>query len=465
MVVPSSRSLSEARPAVFWSDRSDAPDARPALVGSVDADLVVIGGGFSGLWAALHASEEPGRRVVLLDAERVGFGASSRNGGFCESSLTHGIENGMAQWPDELATLVRLGAENLAGLHRTVRDENIAAGVESVGLMNVATQQWQLDNIRGGFDAHHRYDESSELLDAAETRAVVDSPTYLGARRSDGLLLVDPARLAWGLAEAAERRGVRVHDRSRVERVETSGTGLVVRTRDGGTVRADRAIVATNAYRGPIRRPRRYVIPVYDYVLMTEPLTSDQMKAIRWSGREGVADSANQFHYYRLTEDDRILWGGYDAVYHFGNKVDAGLEQRPASHELLAAHFFETFPQLEDLRFSHRWAGPIGTTSRFTATWGTSHDGRLAWVAGYTGLGVGASRFGARVALDLVDGSETERTALEMVRRKPFPFPPEPLRWIGVQLTSAAIARADEHDGRRGRWLGLLDRFGIGFDS
>jgi glycine/D-amino acid oxidase-like deaminating enzyme len=198
---------------------------------------------------------------------------------------------------------------------------------------------------------------------------------------------------------------------------------------------------------------------------MTEPLADVQLAEIGWSAREGVSDAGNQFHYYRLTEDNRILWGGYDAIYHFGNKVDAILEQRDASHEMLAEHFFETFPQLEDLRFSHRWAGPIGTTSRFTATWGTVHGGRLAWVAGYTGLGVGASRFGARVALDLVDGLETERTSLSMVRRASFPFPPEPLRWAGVEMTRRAIARADRRQGRRGPWLALLDRFGIGFDS
>jgi len=458
-------SLTGAKPAVFWSDRSDAPDRRPELTGSKDADLVVVGGGFSGLWAALHASEEPGRRVVVLEAERVGFGASSRNGGFCESSLTHGLAHGIEKWPDEIETLIRLGDENLSAIQRTVQEEAIDAAVEPSQYLNVATQPWQLDELRDGLDQYRRYDDSYGFLDAAATRERLDSPTYLGALRSSGLLLVDPARLSWGLAGLAERRGVEIHDDSPVVTVEKSGTGVVATTRAGGKVRASRAIVATNAYRGPVRRTRRYVIPVYDYVLMTEPLSSEQMDSIGWSGRDGASDSANQFHYYRLTEDNRILWGGYDAIYHYGNKVDAALEQRDASHEMLARHFFETFPQLDGLRFTHRWAGPIGTTSQFTATWGTGHAGRLSWVAGYTGLGVAASRFGARVALDLVDGVESERTELKMVRRKPFPFPPEPLRWAGVELTRAAIDRADRNGGRRGPWLGLLDKFGIGFDS
>ena len=174
---------------------------------------------------------------------------------------------------------------------------------------------------------------------------------------------------------------------------------------------------------------------------------------------------SNQFHYYRLTEDNRILWGGYDATYHYGNGLDPRHDQSDETHGLLAEHFFETFPQLEGLRFSHRWGGPIGTTTRFTATWGSAHDGKLVWVAGYTGLGVGASRFGARVALDLVFDLETERTALEMVRRRPLPFPPEPLRWAGVQMTRKAMQRSDRKGGKRGPWLGVLDKFGVGFDS
>jgi glycine/D-amino acid oxidase-like deaminating enzyme len=178
-----------------------------------------------------------------------------------------------------------------------------------------------------------------------------------------------------------------------------------------------------------------------------------------------VGDASNQFHYYRLSKANRILWGGYDATYHYGSGVKPQHDQSEVVHMALAEHFFETFPQLEGLLFTHRWGGPIGTTTRFTATWGTAERGQLVWAGGYTGLGVGASLFGARVALDLVFGRTTERTELEMVRKRPTPFPPEPLRWTGVQLTRRAMQSADENSGRRGPWLRLLDRFGIGFDS
>jgi glycine/D-amino acid oxidase-like deaminating enzyme len=276
--------------------------------------------------------------------------------------------------------------------------------------------------------------------------------------------LLDPARMIWGMRAAAESLGAAIYEHSPALDITGNGSALEVASQ-GGTVTSPRVVMATNAYPGPVRRPRRYVIPVYDHVLMTEPLTSQQMASIGWYGREGIGDVSNQFHYYRLSEDNRILWGGYDATYHFNNGLGPQHDQSDQTHGMLAKHFFETFPQLEGVRFTHRWGGPIGTTSKFTATWGTAHDGRLVWVAGYTGLGVGASRFGARVALDLVFGQATERTELEMVRKKPFPFPPEPLRWSGVQLTRKAIQRTDDNEGKRGAWLRLLDRFGVGFDS
>jgi glycine/D-amino acid oxidase-like deaminating enzyme len=204
---------------------------------------------------------------------------------------------------------------------------------------------------------------------------------------------------------------------------------------------------------------------VYDYIIVSEPLTAAQLESIGWHGREGMSDSGNQFHYYRLTTDSRILWGGYDAIYHFGNRVHARYHQRPATFDLLAGQFFTTFPQLEGLRFTHRWGGAIDTCSRFCAFWGTSHGGRVAYVAGYTGLGVGASRFGAAVMLDLLGRRRTPRSSLRMVRTRPLPFPPEPLRTGVVQLTRWSLDRADRSGGRRNLWLRVLDRAGLGFDS
>jgi len=460
------QALAAAKPAVFWSDRGDAPVATPPLTENIEADLAVIGGGFTGLWTALAALEdEPGLRVTVLEAEHCGFGASSRNGGFCDSSLTHGLANGLAHWPAETETLLRLGRENFAGLAAGLERHRIDADFRAGAEIGVATEPWHVESLAEEMQHYRSFSEDVDLLDADEMRARVHSPTYLGGMiRRKGVALVDPARLGWGLRSVVEALGATVHDHSPATAVCRNGGRLEIRTPQG-RVLADRAVMATNAYSGPVRRPRRYTVPVYDHVLTTEPLSAQQMASVGWAEREGMSDVSNQFHYYRLTADDRILWGGYDATYHFNNDIGPHHDQSGETHARLAQHFFQTFPQLEGLSFSHRWGGPIGATTRFTAAWGTAHRGRLAWVAGYTGLGVGASRFGARVALDLVCGRQTERTELQMVRKPPVPFPPEPARWAGIQLTRKALQRADQREGRRGAWLRLLDRFGVGFDS
>ena len=456
--------MRDAAPRAFWLDHPDAPPTRPPLDGSAEADLVVVGGGLTGLWTALQAAEE-GKRVVLLEGERIAFGASGRNGGFCAASLTHGIANGLARWPGEMETLERLARENLDGIRATVTRNAIECGWQDRGVIDVATEPHQLEWLAQQAAQLRRFGWDAELLDAAALRAQVDSPTYLGGVWSrDSAALVDPARLCWGLARAAEEAGAVVHESSPVIALRPEGAGVRADTA-GGSVRSRHALLATSAFPPLVRAIRRYVVPVYDYVLVTEPLSEAQHHAIGWRGRQGISDMANRFHYYRQTDDGRIVWGGYDAIYDFGGRVAPERDQRPETFELLAEHFFATFPQLEGLRFTHRWGGAIDTCSRFSALWGRALGGRAAYVVGFTGLGVGASRFGARVALDLLDGRDTERTRLEMVRRRPLPFPPEPARWAGIQLTQRALARADERAGRRGPWLRALDRLGLGFDS
>jgi glycine/D-amino acid oxidase-like deaminating enzyme len=303
------------------------------------------------------------------------------------------------------------------------------------------------------------------VFDRDQVRAQVDSPTYLGGWWDrDRVAMLDPAKLAWGLRQACLTLGVRIYEGTPVLGVENGRTTMTLRT-PHGEVRADRVALATNAFGPLVRKLKRYLIPVYDYALMTEPLSDAQLASIGWHNRQGLGDSANQFHYYRLTADNRILFGGYDAIYHFGNRIAPTLEQREATFERLAEHFFTTFPQLEGLRFSHSWGGVIDTCTRFCAFFGTAFDGRLAYAAGYTGLGVGATRFGAQVMLDQLHGLDTERTRLDFVRSKPWPLPPEPLRSLGIQLTRWSLARADEHQGRRNLWLRTLDHAGLGFDS
>jgi len=458
-------SLRDAAPSIFWLDDPARPPARPPLEGDIEADLVVVGGGFTGLWTALLAREaEPGREVVLLEGDRIASGASGRNGGFVAASLTHGVANGAARFPAELGRLEQLGSENLAAIGDAVRRHGIDASWEETGELAVATRPHEVPGLAGHAEALRRHGRDVVELGRDELQAEIASPTYLGGVWDrDGFALANPARLAWGLAAASERAGVRLHEQTPVTGVVRDGAGVVVST-PAGRVRARRCILATAAFPPLVRPIGRLVVPVYDYVLMTEPLSPAQRDAIGWRRRQGVGDSGNQFHYYRLTADDRILWGGYDAVYHFGGGVGPHHDQRPQTHAVLARNFLATFPQLEGIRFTHRWGGPIDTCSRFCVTFGTALDGRLAYAVGFTGLGVGASRFGARGALDLVDGRDTELTRLELVRSRPLPFPPEPLRFIGITLTRRALAREDR-TGRRGLWLRALDRVGMGFDS
>jgi len=475
----------DAEPRPYWLAALPAREPSPPLRGEVEADLCIVGGGFTGLWAALHAkADDPGREVVLLEAETIGFGASGRNGGFAIGSLTHGLENGIARFGKEIELLERLGRENLAGYVADIERLGIDCDLELTGELTPSVAAYQDDWAAETAELYGRFGYDVEVFpDAAAMRAEVDSPIYRsGAWVKDAGGVLDPAKLAIGLADAARRAGVHIYegtpalsigDAGAPPRGAGAGAGsgrhaadppVAVRT-PAGAVIARRVVLGTSAYPSPLRSIRHYVAPVYDYALMSEPLTSEQKRSIGWERRQGIGDGGNQFHYYRLSADDRILWGGFDAVYRRGGPVGPELDDHDATFGRLAQNFRVTFPQLEGVRFTHRWGGAIDTCSRFSVFFGTALGGRVAYAAGYTGLGVVSTRFGARVALDLVDGRDTEATRSRYVRRKPVPFPPEPLRSAVIQLTRNRMAAADRRDGKRGMWLGLLDRLGLGFDS
>ncbi|MFD7982172.1 NAD(P)/FAD-dependent oxidoreductase [Kitasatospora indigofera] len=462
----SARALSDARPTPFWLEDPGRPEALPALVGDTTCDLLVVGGGYSGLWTALIAKErDPSLDVVLVEGNEVGWAASGRNGGFCAASLTHGFGNGLQRWPGELAELERQGAANLQAIEDTLKRYGIDAEWERTGEIDVATQPHQLAELHEIAEAVAAHGLELTVLDADALRAEVDSPTFLGGVwDKEGVAMVHPAKLAWGLKQACLGQGVRIFERTKATALAEHSGGMAVRT-PYGRVFARRVALGTNVFPSLVKRVRPFVVPVYDYALMTEPLSAEQLASIGWRGRQGLGDSANKFHYFRLSADNRILWGGYDAVYPYGGKVREEYDQRPETFRTLSANFFRCFPQLEGLRFTHAWGGAIDTCTRFSAFFDTAYQGRVAYAAGYTGLGVGATRYGAEVMLDLLAGERTERTSLEMVRSKPLPFPPEPVRWAGIEMTKWSLDRADRNGGRRNLWLRTLDRLGLGFDS
>jgi len=461
------RSLADAQPDMYWSDADPLEtEAHSALIGSETTELVVVGAGYTGLWTALLAKEaNPDRDVVIIEQRETGAGASGRNGGFVVASLTHGFQNGKNRWPDEIGTIERMGRENLAAIEETIHRYGIECDWERTGELKVAVEPWQLIGMEEEAAERNELGDLVEFLDAETVTKMIHSPTYHGAVFDhDGTALVDPARLVWGLERACISLGVRIYENTKVQWLEREKDGIRVHT-TFGEIFTKKVALATNVFKPVVRSARKYIVPVYDYVLVTEPLTKAQHDSIGWSGREGIGDAGNQFHYYRQTSDGGILWGGWDAIYHPGGKVRQEYEFRPESFAVLASHFFKTFPQLEGIRFTHMWGGAIDTCSRFAPFWGLSRDKRVGYALGYTGLGVAATRFGAQVMLDLLDGHETERTKLSMVQKKPIPFPPEPFKYIAIQITRWSIHRADRRNGKRNLWLKILDRFGLGFDS
>ena len=488
----------------FWLD-GRRPDPRPALRGALRADVAIVGAGFTGLWTAIRLAEtDPTLRIVVVEAAFVGFGASGRNGGFCEASLVHGRANGERHFPDEIDQLERLGRANLQELLAFTRTHAIDCDLEETGVLTVADQPHGVPELRAWVDESNARGEELVFLDRDAVQAEVHSPRWLAGALAgpDDAVMLDPTKLCDGLARVATALGVTIHEGTRVVGLERVPRGVRVRTigssadgpepfgwarriglpfepvellgrrpdvtvrgRSSGTIEATHVVVATSAYSGWYPRLAPLFVPVYDYVLVSDPLRPEQREAIGWAGRQAMTDTNNQFHYFRLTADDRILWGGYDAIYHAGNGVGPAYDRRPATFERLEAQFVATFPQLAGLRFPYRWGGAIDTTSRFCVTFGQTMGGRVTHALGYTGLGVGASRWAGGVVRDFILRPDSDMLRLELVRSAPFPFPPEPFRSLAVNLVRHELDRADRDAGRRGLVLRTLDALGIGFDS
>lgn len=453
-----------ASPDPYWFSTIAPRAADAALATDITCDLAIIGGGFTGLWSALKARERmPDARIVVLEGGRCGGEASGRNGGFCAPSISHGISNAMERYPREADRLIRLGVENVEALEADLERYEIDAEFQRAGKLNVAATPWQVQGLRSmaeGFAAHGL---PSAFLEGDALRAKLDSPVYSAGVFDPTYALVNPSKLVEGLRAACLARGVEIHEGTRVTALKKTKTVLRLTT-PGGMVTTARAIMATNAAEPLLKRFRTAIIPIFDYSLVTQPLSAAQLASIGWTGPHGIADSGNQFHYLRKTADNRILWAGYDAIYHKGSGRDAEMYHREESFDRLAAQFAQAFPSLADVRFDYAWGGIIDTSARITFFTGTALGGRLAYALGFTGQGVSATRFAAGAMLDQLEGKKTEASELSMHRRFPVPFPPEPLRSIAVRMAQKGLAHEDR-TGQRPLMLRVLDRFGVGFDS
>jgi glycine/D-amino acid oxidase-like deaminating enzyme len=298
------------------------------------------------------------------------------------------------------------------------------------------------------------------FLDEAAIQAEIKSPRYKAAVWSKDVSgTVHPALLAWGLKRVALELGVRIFEHTELAGLVDLG-GRIEAATPRGRITAPRVLLATNAFAAGHRHIKRRVVPLRDRVLATEPLSPSQMESVGWKHRQGAYDTRTQLNYTRLTKDNRISFGGRLA-YGFGGAPSSEVDAHVEAYEPLARVFFETFPQLEGVRFANAWSGPIDLTTRMAVHFQRYYDGKVVYAGGYSGFGISASRFGARIALDILDGSKLPESRLEFATSLPAGVPPEPFRWLGAQITMYAVDTADKQGGWRRPWLKLVSAMGF----
>ncbi len=431
--------------AIYWLETSTR-EAAPPVAGDHDVEVVIIGAGFTGLWTAYHLLEaDPSLRVALVEREVVGFGASGRNGGFAMTLLDMSLAHLRRNHGDDAARAAHEAvATSVAEIGATVAERGIDCEWRHGGLMVVATNPGQLRRV----DADLATAEALGLggfrrLSAEEAQAEVHSPTYLGALREDHCGVVHPAKLAHGLARVVEGMGATIFEHTDVTAIDDADGRIRVTTAEGALV-ADQVVLATNAFAAQTPWFRTKVVPLYTYVALTEPLTDAQWDDVGWASHCGIEDKRNYVHYYRRTVDGRILWGGSDGVIHYRSRIAPRHDRDETVRSRLRRTFEWTFPQLADVPFSHHWGGPVGITVTFMPLFGTLLDGRLHYGLGYNGHGVAPSHTGAKILRDRILGKDSDLTRLCFVDSQEPTFPPEPLRWIGSELTRRSLLRQDQ---------------------
>ncbi|MEM7169393.1 MAG: FAD-dependent oxidoreductase [Pseudomonadota bacterium] len=445
----------------FWLDSDHAPPTERQLIGSTDADLVIVGGGFTGLWAAIQAKEAaPLRDIVLIEAGKVAYGASGRPGAIVSTSLMHGLSNALRVFPNDIAELERLGQQNMDGFLDTLRRYEIDAHQTWGGELTVAIGDDRLSDIKEEYELHHRYGHDVAFLDKEEVRREVNSPLYSGAcwnKKQSGT--VNPARLAWGLKSAALKLGIRLYEHTPMESLVDDGSAVRIRTHDG-TIRTPKVLLCTNAFTAGHSHIKRRVVCIRDRILATEPLSDEQLERVGWKNRQGIYDTRTQLNYTRMTKDNRIIFGGRLA-YYYGGQTDPAGDREIEPYHRLAGAFQKTFPQLDDVRFTHAWGGPIALTTRMAVHFQSYHEGKVIWAGGYSGFGVSTSRFGARVGLARLDQTDLPELKMSFAKTMPNRIPPEPFRWIGARITLYALDTVDEKAGWRRHWLNFVHALGF----
>jgi len=426
---------------------------RDPLPGDTDADVAIVGAGFTGLWTAHYLAEaDPTLRIVVLDSEVAGFGASGRNGGWCS-----------ALFPASLATLAALpGSDRQAAVaqHRAMREtvdevarvarsEGIEADIAKGGTISLARNAAQLSRARDEVESARAWGLGSDdvrLLDATEADSLLRATGTRGATYTPDCAALHPGRLVRGLAAAVERRGVRVHERTRATAL---APGRAVTAH--GTVRADVVVRATEGYTPSLAGQRRAVAPIHSLIIATEPLPAHVWDEIGLRRRETFTDHRHLIIYGQRTADDRLVFGGRGAPYQFGSRTISEFEPGHRVFRHLHRTLVDLLPAVAGSRITHTWGGALGVPRDWCASVGLDRSTGLAWAGGYVGDGVSTTNLAGRTLADLVLNRETDLVRLPWVGHRSRQWEPEPLRWMGINVGLRAASAADVEERLTGR--------------
>lgn len=440
--------MTGAGPDCLWWE---PPAILPALPGDIEADVAVVGAGFTGLWTAYYLAEaEPTLRIVVLEAAEVGFGASGRNGGWCSALFPVSAERLIALTGCSSAAArgqFQAMRESVDEVGRVAAAERIDAGYAKGGTVVLARTPVQLARAEAeAAHARHWGDLDVELLGPDAARERLGAPDALGATYTPHCAAIHPGRLVRGLAEAVGQRGVAVHPRSPVREV---GPGWV-RTPQG-TVRAEIVVRATEAYTARLPGSRRLLAPVYSLIIATEPLSDRLWTQIGLSDRETFSDHRHLIVYGQRTVDGRLLFGGRGAPYHVGSRIDPSFDHDTRVFRGLHSSILAMLPMLQGVRFTHAWGGPLGIPRDWCPSVGLDRRTGLAWAGGYVGDGVSTTNLAGRTLRDLIMGHDTAESRLPWVGHRSPRWEPEPLRGLGINAGLRAMSAADGEERFTGR--------------
>jgi glycine/D-amino acid oxidase-like deaminating enzyme len=430
----------------LWHETSGDWTPRASLPGDVDVDVAVVGGGYTGLWTAYYLAEaDPTLRIAVLEAEVAGYGASGRNGGWCSAFFPASLP-ALAERSDREAALAQHRAmrASIAEVARVVDAEGIDAHVARGGAVSLARNRAQLRRARREVRAAREWgrgEDDLRLLDAREARSLLDGAGAVGATYTPDCAAIHPGRLVRGLAEAVERRGVRVFERTRVTGLEPGR----VRTQHGA-LRAEVVVRATEGYTASLPGHGRTLAPVYSLVIATAPIPEETWRQIGLARRETFTDHRHLIVYGQRTADDRIVFGGRGAPYHLGSRVRPEFDRDERVFIRLYAALLDLLPQLAGTRITHAWGGALGVPRDWCASVGLDRDTGLAWAGGYVGDGVSTTNLAGRTLRDLILGRDTELTALPWVGHRSREWEREPWRWLGVNAGLRAMTFADAEE-------------------